>query len=96
MNTPACDFDGGDCEESGSSTTDANSGACIIPDGIPESWLGDNYCDEVLNNEMCDFDGGDCSESSSSTPVGVTTTQMPGIPEGCIIPAGMPPTWLGK
>ena len=101
FNSPECSYDGGDCDVSGTSTTEADPDACVIPDGVPASWLGDNYCDEVLNNEMCDFDGGDCSESSSSTPVGVTTTQMPGTstteadPAACIIPDGIPEVWLG-
>ena len=64
FNYPECGYDGGDCDPDGTSTTEADPGACVIPDGIPESWLGDNYCDEALNNEMCDFDGGDCAGSS--------------------------------
>ena len=26
----------------------------------PTGWIGDGYCDDVLNNEECNFDGGDC------------------------------------
>ena len=28
---------------------------CVNPD-----YYGDNYCDDVNNNEACFFDGGDC------------------------------------
>ena len=28
--------------------------------GLPEGFLGDGYCDTLLNNEPCNYDGGDC------------------------------------
>ena len=71
LNTEACEFDMGDCDNSalGSTTTPANN--CFLPPGIPETWLGDGVCDHVLNNELCDWDGGDCIEAkfqNCSTP----------------------------
>merc|ERR1711997_266506 len=33
----------------------------------PESWVGDEYCDDHLNNEDCGWDGGDCCGDDVST-----------------------------
>ena len=35
---------------------------CVNPD-----YYGDNYCDDVNNNEACFFDGGDCCGSNVNT-----------------------------
>ena len=28
--------------------------------GGEESWISDDSCDDVNNNELCNYDGGDC------------------------------------
>ena len=28
------------------------------------NWIGDNYCDDELNNAACEFDKGDCCNNS--------------------------------
>ena len=35
---------------------------CTIP-----QWVGDGYCDDVINTELCNYDGGDCCGSSIDT-----------------------------
>ena len=35
---------------------------CVNPD-----YYGDDYCDDVNNNEACFFDGGDCCGSNVNT-----------------------------
>ena len=35
---------------------------CTIP-----QWIGDGYCDDVINTELCNYDGGDCCGSSIDT-----------------------------
>ena len=31
---------------------------CSIP-----QWIGDGYCDDMINTELCNYDGGDCCGS---------------------------------
>ena len=38
-------------------TTTGNNGTA---GGCVDSWIGDNFCDDMNNNADCDFDGGDC------------------------------------
>merc|ERR1712079_182914 len=33
---------------------------CILPPGIPISYLGDGFCDDEINTAECGFDKGDC------------------------------------
>ena len=35
---------------------------CTIP-----QWIGDGYCDDVINTELCNYDGGDCCGSFIDT-----------------------------
>ena len=35
---------------------------CAIP-----QWIGDGYCDDVINTELCNYDGGDCCGSYINT-----------------------------
>ena len=100
-----CNWDGGDCDGATtpatySSTTTQSTAppiplGCIIPPGTPTHYLGDNYCDSMLNTEACEFDMGDCSSGATSPPLLVTTTPTT-VPEGCILPENVPPFWLGK
>ena len=104
LNTPGCQFDGGDCDgvstEPTGPTTSPSSEViplgCIIPPGTPINYLGDDYCDDMLNTEACEFDMGDCSGIQSTAPPIIASTTPTTIPEGCIIPDGVPPSWLGK
>ena len=62
-NTPACDYDGGDC-----------CGSCVFTDycshcecfdgltsvGITHPLVGNGFCDEETNNIECAYDGGEC------------------------------------
>merc|ERR1712004_689171 len=68
---------------------------CIIPPGVPIYYLGDAYCDTILNTEECQFDMGDCSDIQSTAPPIFASTTPTSIPEGCIIPENVPPSWLG-
>ena len=104
LNNTMCNWDNGDCiieasPEPTEPTTTTISVViplgCMIPPEIPIYYLGDNYCDAMLNTEACEFDMGDCSGGSSSPPLLVTTTPST-VPEGCILPAGVPSLWLGK
>ena len=45
---------------SGVSCEDGYIVTCDGTDCKPSNWLGDNYCDSVLNCEQYDFDQGDC------------------------------------
>ena len=36
-------------------------------DGCPPNYVGDNYCDDLTNNEQCEWDGGDCCGSNVNT-----------------------------
>jgi len=88
LNTPQCQFDGGDCVEGitqtpALSTTEENS--CVFPPNISSDWLGDGICDVVLDNELCDWDGGDCAYVSPPT----TEAQS------CVFPEWTPPYHLG-
>merc|ERR1712021_244340 len=70
-NNPECDFDGGDCcqdEAAEGWNQYCNDCLCLEmpettegPAECPDEWIGDNYCDDVCNNDDNDFDGGDCS-----------------------------------
>jgi len=102
-----CLFDLGDCQVGVSvspepigpiSTTSSVTipPGCIIPPGVPIYYLGDAYCDSMLNTEECEFDMGDCSGIQSTAPPIFASTTPTTIPEGCIIPDGVPPSWLGK
>ena len=90
MNTPQCQFDGGDCDgvstEPTGPTTSPSSvvipPGCIIPPGTPINYLGDDYCDDMLNTEPCIFDMGDCV--ATTTPA-----------SNCFFPPGITETWLG-
>ena len=31
------------------------------------TWIGDGYCNDVINTESCNYDGGDCCGSSIDT-----------------------------
>ena len=31
------------------------------------SWIGDNFCDDINNNEGCQWDGGDCCGDNANT-----------------------------
>ena len=106
FNYPACNFDSGDCDEGVTETTTSTSTpqtpfsvaiplGCIIPPGTPTHYLGDKFCDSMLNTEACEFDMGDCSTGASSPPLLVTSTPTT-VPEGCILPVNVPPFWLGK
>ena len=33
---------------------------------MPE-WVGDGYCDDIINHKDCNFDGGDCCGSTVNT-----------------------------
>ena len=35
---------------------------CSIP-----QWIGDGYCDDMINTELCNYDGGDCCGSYINT-----------------------------
>ena len=97
LNTPECQFDGGDCGVTEapitSSTTEASS--CVFPPSMPPNWLGDGYCDSALNNTMCNWDNGDCIEVSTEPTEPTTTTISVVIPLGCIIPQEIPIYYLG-
>ena len=75
-NNAGCNYDGGDCcgidintdycivcqclEGSGvdpTTPTTTSEGPGI---GCENSWIGDNFCDDVNNNAGCNYDGGDC------------------------------------
>jgi len=95
LNLPECQFDGGDCvgvstEPTGPTTSPSSvviPPGCIIPPGTPINYLGDDYCDDMLNTEACEFDMGDCDNSA----LGSTTTPA----SNCFFPPGIPETWLG-
>ena len=57
-NTEACDWDGGDCEES-------YSRKCPAAETF---LLSDGYCHGFLNTEECGYDGGDCDAFNLSYP----------------------------
>ena len=43
-------------------TFDFQKTDCTIP-----QWIGDGYCDDVINTEVCNYDSGDCCGSSIDT-----------------------------
>jgi hypothetical protein len=51
-NTPACNWDEGDCDRCASE--------------CENSYLSDGHCDYVCNNYACDYDGGDCPVPTSA------------------------------
>lgn len=55
LNTPECDYDGGDCLE-----FNTNYPSCTVSKPY---YIGDNFCDgPEYNTTECGFDGGDCIE----------------------------------
>ena len=77
LNTPQCQFDGGDCDgvstEPTGPTTSTSSVVkfqnCSTQDWIIEMWYDDGGCDEELNNPECGYDGSDCYDEVPSTTV---------------------------
>jgi len=57
-------------------TTTTTSGECAP--GCPDSWLGDDYCDEVCNVAACNYDNGDCGTNTTTTTSGECA---PGCPD---------------
>ena len=117
MNNAECLYDLGDCP-SGPTTNSTNStttpeenipSGCVIPPETPTDYLGDGYCDPILNTEECQYDLGDCeNQVTSFTMTGAPSTTSPGpedtttattpepnIPPGCLIPPDIPTDYLG-
>ena len=42
-------------------------GPTEAPGSCVESWIGDNFCDDMNNNAACQFDGGDCCGDNVDT-----------------------------
>ena len=40
------------------------TGSTTAPCTGNKNWIGDNYCDDELNNAACEFDKGDCCNNS--------------------------------
>ena len=52
-----------------------------------------------MNTAECQYDLGDCSseQTGATAPTLIWTTgASPDVPDGCIIPDGVPAYWLGK
>ena len=110
-NNEECGYDGGDCcgdnvytfycsvcqcldpnGESPTGSAEPPTNACGLP-----NWVGDNYCDDLNNNEECGYDGGDCCGDNVNTfycsvcqcldPNGESPTEPPTEP-----PTTEPPT----
>ena len=48
--------------------------SCAALNYIDEKYLGDGYCDDILNHGNCTFDGGDCCLDNLSTDYCTTCT----------------------
>ena len=87
LNTPECQFDGGDCDSGfSSSTTNYVTNNCNPPVHILIEWIGDGICDQELNNPDCGNDGGDCDP----------WTPTPPQPDICSPPYDVMLLWIGK
>ena len=62
-NSPECNYDGGDCDESRSTT--ANSGGIYSGCAGDFSQIANGECNEQNNNPECEYDGRDCCEDYS-------------------------------
>merc|ERR1711899_88817 len=74
LNNAACEFDKGDCCNNSKPNWDhyctvcqcLQTGSTTAPCTGNKNWIGDNYCDDELNNVQCEFDKGDCCNNSMS------------------------------
>ena len=57
--TPACGYDGGDCDALPQSELDEMLRSICSPGCFSED-LGDGFCDVYCNVELCNFDDGEC------------------------------------
>ncbi|KAJ3612232.1 hypothetical protein NHX12_020508 [Muraenolepis orangiensis] len=60
-NNSACDWDGGDCLGTGSSSRGLGA-VSYCNQGCANSWLADKFCDQACNVLACGFDVGDCGK----------------------------------
>jgi len=101
------DFDGGDCcqdEAAEGWNQYCNDCLCLEmpettegPAECPDEWIGDNYCDDVCNNDDNDFDGGDCCQDEAAEGWNhycndCLCLEMPETTEG---PIECPDEWIG-
>jgi len=63
INTAACGFDGGDCDDFNANYPDCNTAyPYMIGNGRCHQW------DEYMNTAACGFDGGDCDDFNANYP----------------------------
>ena len=56
--------------EDDATTTTTTTTTTPSDDGCPgkvNSWWGDNYCDDFMNNEGCEYDLGDCCQENPAS-----------------------------
>jgi len=66
-NTAECNFDDGDCCGANVNMQYCTECQCHSEGGIGnrygcdnQDWVGDGYCDDIVNNPECNYDDGDC------------------------------------
>ena len=70
-NNQECNYDGGDCCDMFAYDYYCYECLCLsdLVDGTcsHQSWVGDDYCDDVNNHQYCNYDGGDCCGDNVDT-----------------------------